>query len=171
MTYRHKDSGEIFTGGSIVHAGQRIFNPTSKQLSAAGYEPYTPAPHVPTLDEAKARKLEEIEAYDRSDTVNSFSYGGKDVWLDKATRVGLMNSLACEERCGHSDTVIWLGGMPVSLEIDFAQQLLTSVELYALGCYDRTARHKAAVAALDSVQAVNDYDHTTGYPEKVIIKL
>ena len=44
------------------------------------------------LTAAKAQKVEEIDAYDQSEAVNGFTLNGAVVWLDKATRVGLMNS-------------------------------------------------------------------------------
>ena len=37
--------------------------------------------------------LNKIAAYDRSETVNSFMLAGNRIWLDKATRVGLVNSI------------------------------------------------------------------------------
>lgn len=44
------------------------------------------------LKQAKTDKIAEITAYDTSDKVNGFVLNGLLVWLDKATRVGLMNS-------------------------------------------------------------------------------
>lgn len=44
------------------------------------------------LEEAKTEKIAEIAAYDTSSSVNGFILNGILVWLDKATRVGLMNS-------------------------------------------------------------------------------
>ena len=44
------------------------------------------------LEEAKSEKIAEITDYDTSDKVNGFMLNGLLVWLDKATRVGLMNS-------------------------------------------------------------------------------
>ena len=54
----------------------------------------TTAPHdaASVLSAAKTSMLAEITAYDSSSSVNSFLLNGMEVWLDKATRVGLMNS-------------------------------------------------------------------------------
>lgn len=154
-----------YPGGSITLDGRRIFNPTPGQLAAAGYQPVTPEEHTPTLDELRARKLAEIDTYDTSEAVNSFTLDGAQVWLDKATRVGLMNSLSCEKAAGRSTTTLWLGTTSLTLGIDLAMQLLAQVELYALECYNVTAAHRAAVAALTTPEAIAAYDHTTGYPE------
>ena len=52
------------------------------------------------LEQAKVNKIAEITAYDTSDKVNSFILNGQIVWLDKATRVGLMNSTTIERDLG-----------------------------------------------------------------------
>ena len=52
------------------------------------------------LKQAKVNKIAEIAAYDTSDKVNGFILNGQIVWLDKATRVGLMNSTTIERDLG-----------------------------------------------------------------------
>lgn len=156
-------------GGCIALDGRTVFNPTEVQLIAAGYEEEEEKPYVPTLEEVKARKIAEIEAYDMSEAVNGFILNGATVWLDKATRVGLMNSLNCEKAAGRTETTLWLDTTALTLNIDLALQLLAGVELYALACYNVTALHKAAVEVLESVEAVETYDHTAGYPERPTI--
>ena len=52
------------------------------------------------LEQAKVDKIAEISAYDTSDKVNGFILNGQIVWLDKATRVGLMNSTTIERDLG-----------------------------------------------------------------------
>ena len=43
-------------------------------------------PYEPTLEGVKSAKVNEIAVYDGSDAVNSFTLGGKRMWLDKDTR-------------------------------------------------------------------------------------
>ena len=52
------------------------------------------------LEQAKANKIAEIASYDTSDKINGFMLNGQIVWLDKATRVGLMNSTTIERDLG-----------------------------------------------------------------------
>lgn len=166
--YYTKD-GKRWFGDSIIVGERRVFNPTEEQLIAAGYEPHDIEPYVPTLEEVKARKIAEIDAYDTSDAVNSFVLNGASVWLDKATRVGLMNSLNCEKTAGRTQTTLWLGTTPITLNVDRAMELLAAVELYALECFGVTASHKAAVEALATPAEVEAYDFTKGYPDKLEI--
>ena len=43
--------------------------------------------HEYTIDELKEMKIAEINAYDKSDAVNSFTLAGKQIRLDRDTRV------------------------------------------------------------------------------------
>lgn len=120
----------------------------------------------PTAAEAKEIVSEAIAAYDTSDAVNSFTLQGRTVWLDKATRVGLVNSCNVEQAAGKTDTTLWYDGVKYEMPITTALSLLSQLELYALESYNATQSHLAAVAALDSVEEVCAYDYTAGYPEK-----
>lgn len=117
------------------------------------------------LEEAKAEKIAEIIAYDTSDKVNGFILNGLLVWLDKATRVGLMNSTTIAKAAGQETTTLWLGGLKLVVDCDNAIQLLSALEMYALECFNVTARHKAAVSELKSIEEVEVYDYKTGYPK------
>ena len=120
-----------------------------------------------SLEEAKEKVLEEITAYDLSDSVNAFILNGTSVWLDKATRVGLMNSTTIARSMGNKTTTLWLGDIRLEVDCDKAIQLLSALEMYALDCFNATAAHKAAVAALDTVEDVLAYDYTSNYPSKL----
>ena len=120
------------------------------------------------IDVIKEEAIEQITEYDQSEDVNSFTLQGKQMWLPKETRVGLVNSVTIEKNAGKETTVLWFGGEKYELPVDTALQMLSALELYALECYNVTAAHKAAVNALESVEDVVAYDYTQGYPEKLI---
>ena len=117
------------------------------------------------LEEAKAEKIAEITAYDTSDKVNGFILNGMLVWLDKATRVGLMNSTNIAKAAGQETTTLWLGGAKLVVDCDKAIQLLSALEMYALECFNVTASHKQAVSELMNLEDVEVYDYKTGYPK------
>lgn len=119
------------------------------------------------LATAKAQKIAEIEAYDASSAVNGFTLNGSLVWLDKATRVGLMNSTNIAKATGSATTTLWLGGARMVVPCDKAIQLLSALEMYALGCFNVTASHKAAVEAMTTLDEVLAYDYKQGYPEQL----
>lgn len=117
------------------------------------------------LEEAKTEKIAEITAYDTSDKVNGFMLNGLLVWLDKATRVGLMNSTTIAKAAGQGTTTLWLKGIKLVVDCDKAIQLLSALEMYALECFNVTASHKAAVGELKTIGEVEAYDYKTGYPK------
>ena len=130
---------------------------------------HSSSPHdaAAVLSEAKTSMLAEITAYDASSSVNSFLLNGMEVWLDKATRVGLMNSTTIAKSMGQEKTNLWLGSYQLEVDCDKAIQLLSALEMYALECFNVTAEHKKAVSELDNIEAVLTYDYKSGYPEKL----
>lgn len=118
-----------------------------------------------TVEEAKEMLIAEITDYDTSSSVNGFVLNGLLVWLDKATRVGLMNSTTIAKAAGKETTTLWLGGLKLVVDCDKAIQLLSALEMYALECFNVTASHKAAVCKLKSIEEVEAYDFKTGYPK------
>ena len=119
------------------------------------------------LSAAKTTMLAEITDYDSSVAVNSFLLNGMEVWLDKATRVGLMNSTTIAKSMGQEKTTLWLGSYQLEVECDKAIQLLSALEMYALECFNVTAAHKKAVSELDNIDGVLTYDYKSGYPDKL----
>ena len=117
------------------------------------------------LKQAKVDKIAEIAAYDTSDKVNGFVLNGLLVWLDKATRVGLMNSTTIAKASGQETTTLWLGGMKLVVDCDKAIQLLSALEMYALECFNVTASHKQAVSELTTIEEVEAYGYKAGYPK------
>lgn len=117
------------------------------------------------LEQAKADKIAEITAYDTSSSVNGFMLNGLLVWLDKATRVGLMNSTSISKAAGMEKTTLWLGDVKLVVDCDKAIQLLSALEMYALECFNVTASHKAAVSELTTIEEVEAYDYKAGYPK------
>ena len=116
---------------------------------------------------AKQQKLAEIDAYDTSSAVNGFSLNGITVWLDKSTRVGLMNSTTITKAMGQPTTTLWLGESKMEVPCDTAIQLLSALEMYALECFNVTAAHKKAVSELTTIEEVEKYDITAGYPAQL----
>lgn len=113
----------------------------------------------------KNAMLDYIEKYDASSSVNSFLLNGMEVWLDKATRVGLMNSTTIAKASGQKTTTLWLGGLKLVVDCDKAIQLLSALEMYALQCFNVTASHKATVGELNTIEEVEAYNYKTGYPK------
>lgn len=172
MNKRYIKNG-VFASDTIELDGCVVCNPTEDMLIKAGYKEYQePVPtEAEKLEQAKADKLAEIAAYDTSSSVNGFMLNGLLVWLDKATRVGLMNSTTIAKAAGQETTTLWLKCTKLVVDCDKAIQLLSALEMYALECFNTTASHKAAVSELKSIEEVEAYDYKTGYPKMLEMRV
>ena len=179
---RYIKDGIIKTRNQIVIKGQRTikdkdgnekvvgtntYNPTEEMILADGWEEYVTPTYEPTIDDYRKRKKDEIARYDSSDEVNAFYMQGQRMWLDKATRAGLMLRLQAEQSMGKETTTLWYGSHQFELPMANAFQMLYALELYASQCYDNTQRHLAAVDTLESKEEIEAYDYRTGYPEEL----
>lgn len=156
--YDYKPSMDLVLN-DILSSGEQASMEEIKEISEGlGAEP---------LGYMKKAMLAYIEKYDASSSVNSFLLNGMEVWLDKATRVGLMNSTTIAKSMGQQKTTLWLGSYQLEVDCDKAIQLLSALEMYALECFNVTAAHKKAVSELDNIEGVLTYDYKSGYPEKL----
>lgn len=120
-----------------------------------------------TIEQAKIEMKSRIIGYDSSEEVNIFSIQGLNVWLDKATRSGLKLRFEAEQAMGQENTILWYNNMQFPLLVKDAIQMLYAIEIYASACYDNTQRHLAEVDRLESIEDIDAYDYTAGYPEKL----
>lgn len=120
--------------------------------------------HEYGLEELKEMKVSEIRAYDSSQEVNRFYLSDIPMWLDKATRVGLISSITAQQKAGQTETTLWYESNSVVLPIDKAISMLNALELYAIECYNNTAMHIASIQGLPTIGEVTAYNYRTGYP-------
>ncbi len=156
--YNYKPSMDLVLS-DIMASGEKASMEEIKAI-CEGFE-------VEPLEYMRKALLEYIEKYDASSSVNSFLLNGASVWLDKATRVGLMNSTTIAKSMGSETTTLWLGEVKLEVDCDKAIQLLSALEMYALECFNVTAAHKKAVSALESIEDVLAYNFTANYPSKL----
>lgn len=163
------DNGEYYDGGSIVIGDRRYLSPSDEILREAGYHEVLPA--EPTAEEllaaAKSVKVAEIEEYDASSAVNEFLLGGVPMWLDAQTRQQLRVSIEAYQATGTESVTKWFGGKEFTFPTSAWLTMLNALEVYAAEALNVTESHKAAVMALGSVEDVESYDITQGYPQKL----
>ena len=154
---------------TVEKDGGITINPTDEMLFEDGWEVYTqPEPtKEELLERAKRYKKRDIEHYDSSSEVNEFYMSDVPMWLDKATRTGLMLRFNSELAVKKQETTLWYGNISIPLQLNTAIQMLYALEVYASACYDRTQAHLAAIDALETIEEVESYDYKVGYPEKL----
>lgn len=179
---RYIKEGIIKTRNQIVIKGQRTikdkdgndkvvstntYNPTEEMILADGWVEYVTPVYEPTIEDYRQRKKDEILRFDSSKEVNEFRIKGISVWLDKATRAGLMLRFQAEKAVGKEDTTLWYEGHQFELTIDAAMQMLYMIENYASACYDNTQRHLSVIDNLSTKDELDSYDYRAGYPDKL----
>ena len=115
----------------------------------------------------RAKKLALIHDYDKSEAVNSFFLNGERMWLDKNTRVGLVNSTQVAKAAGSEYIALWVNDKSYNVHCDTMLQMLTVLELYAMKCYNITSEHIANVNALKDLNRIYNYNYTKGYPKRL----
>lgn len=123
--------------------------------------------HERTLEEAKKEKIQEIDNYDKSDAVNSFTINGQSMWLSVEEREQLASQISANEAVERENMTRWFGGVSYTFPIATWKQMLVALEVYAGDALNITEWHKSSVNALDTIEAVDAYDYTTDYPEKL----
>lgn len=118
----------------------------------------------------KAVRKMQIQGYDNSEKVNLFYFDGTALWLDKATRVGLVNSITIEKKARRSTTCLWFGSYNVQINVDVALDILSQLELYAHECYNVTAQHLVQIDRCNTVEELMTFDICADYPEILQLK-
>lgn len=129
----------------------------------------TPAPiHVRTLEDAKYEKLQAIDSYDKSSSVNEFTINGEQTgWFTPDERSNYRSSIDAAKLVGLETLSFFVGDMLLTVTPTQAEYMLAQVQLYADQCYIVTQQHRMAVRGLETIEAVDAFDITAGYPEKI----
>lgn len=121
-----------------------------------------------TLELAKEGLCKQIDFYNESDEVNSFSINGIDMWLTVNERQQIATQISASEAIGREIMTRWYNGIEFTFPLTLWKQMLVALEVYAGDALNVTEAHKAAVNALETIEDVDAYDYHTGYPQKLI---
>lgn len=123
--------------------------------------------HIFTLEEVKEHTLYNIQRFDKSEYVNSFSLNGDNIWLDKNLRVSIANTVAIKKDKNIEKSSIWYNNKEYILPVDFILDMLDDVEIYADTCNSVTQKHIANVKVMTDIDEIDNYDYTLNYPTKL----
>ena len=164
----------VYTFGAIGtfrtnSGGLFIGVPTKKQLASWGFEEIVnpKSTQEELLEQTRAIKLAELEAHDSSPNVNGFTLNGVPMWLDYATRQQLRTSIEAYQAQGIEQVTKWFGGVQFTFRTSVWLQMLNMLEVYASEALNVTESHKDAINSLGSISDIEEYDFTSGYPNKV----
>lgn len=154
-----KELGNILEDGTQLYRYHNAKN--EEEILNNGWLPYE------NIDEEKQEKIQQVIEYDKSIDVNSFFIGSIQAWIDRDTRVSLMNSTTILKNAGQETTTLWLNNMPFVISCELLIQMLGMLEIYALQCYNVTEQHKANINNLTNIEEIQNYDFKLNYPEKL----
>lgn len=110
--------------------------------------------------------IDKITKYDVSENVNLFYLQGNPMWLNDIKRTSLIKSTNIRKSQGAITTVLWDDdNNKYDIPVDMALNMLNTLEMYALDCYNMTAQHKKNISEMDSIEDVLNYDYMAGYPK------
>lgn len=124
----------------------------------------------PLLFDLKNILLSLQKEYDNSHEINCFKINNKIVWLDKTTRISILDYLN-REKSNIETTTIWFNNFYIEIEVNKAITLLKSVDRYAKQCFDNTHKHYIEINQLETIEDCLQYDITAGYPDILNITL
>jgi hypothetical protein len=166
MSEEHLRFKEQYPGVSIKEWIELTKNP----------EPEAPSEEM-LLKSAIRRKIELINEYDSSPHVNEciLSYNGNNInyWASKSERNDL--KIAVQDYINAGETLYRLDlrelGLSISIPCELLINMLSALEVYAIKCYNKTTDHLYNIKSLETIEEVENYDHTSGYPNKLVFDL
>ena len=169
---RYRKNNIYYTEGHILSyriQSNKIFTgiPTEQQLLDWGFQEVKEEPKEQTLDEIKYNKINELNNYDQSNAVNSFTINNQVLWLDSQSRQQLRTSLDAYKALNRNTVSKWFNGVEFTFPLDTWYNMLNALEVYAGDALNITEQHRAIINKLDNIDDINNYDFTTDYPKKL----
>lgn len=163
--------------GEEKEVKSHVYNPTHEMLLENGWAEYIPTTSNIELTEhqlyqkAIARKLYDLEEYDNSSKVNDciIIYQGQELhyWANKTERSNLKVAIQDCLAVGRTEYRLDLrdNGISIILPCELLLQIMATLEVYAIDCYNKTTDHIYAIKALATLEEVEAYDFKVGYPK------
>lgn len=124
--------------------------------------------HVRNIEDAKNEMIGKIEQYDHSGDVNGFTINNSiEAWFTPSERSNYRSSIDAAKLLGLDSLSFYVGDVMLDIKPSIAEGMLAQIQLYADQCFIVTKQHKAAVEALQTIEEVDNYDYTAGYPSKM----
>lgn len=120
------------------------------------------------LAKAKRELERRIDRYDKSNEVNGFTVNNTiEGWFTPEERSDYRSSIDAAKTLNIETLSFYVGDIPLTVTTQQADYMLAQIQLYANACFMVTKQHKITVKGLTTIEEVNAYDYTIGYPDKL----
>lgn len=120
------------------------------------------------LEDVRDQKLQSLADYDKSSAVNNFTINGVlNAWFTPEERSNYSNSIQAAKLLNMDTLMFAVGTHVLQVPTSSAEVMLASIQLYADACYMVTKQHELTISSLQSIEEIDEYDFTTGYPQQL----
>lgn len=160
-----KDGIIKFQNQILIKHGEftQIINPPEHKILEDGWVEYVET--IDNFDYEKKNMLLNAENFSNSANIKVFYINDEPFWFNNIERITLKHKILAEIEKAQSTTNIWYNGTEYFFDIDFFNQILTEVEIYASKCFDTTQRNLNEIKNLSSIEELENFDFTKNYPE------
>lgn len=160
--YTHDASSYLRYGyKAIVESGAR-----TSHFSLEETEKEIIVKYFQTVEDIRALKLEALDTYDTSSKVNTFIIQGTHMWLDGLDRCKLEQGVKDCIKKGREIYGLCIPDVGVlDMPCEKVLEMLAEIDVYAVDCFKNTFLHREAIKNLATIEEIDAYDFTTGYPE------
>lgn len=117
------------------------------------------------LADTIAEKISELTTY--SDNLKCFIINDKNVTLSSESQNNLRNIIDSEISLGDTELTEWFDGVSYTYTLEEWDRYLSQYEIYLHNVNNVMEHHKVNIRALTTIDDVNNYDYTTGYPTQL----
>ena len=119
------------------------------------------------LADAISEKIEALELYVESDDKQGFKINDITIVLNSESRNKLRNIINSEIVMGDTNLTEWYNGVSYTYTLEEWDRYLSQYEIYLHNVTNVMEQHKVNIRSLTTIDDVNNYDYTTGYPTQL----
>lgn len=119
----------------------------------------------------KTSKIEEIERYANSASINNFTINEIQTWFSPIERSNYKQSVDSAKLLDVNTVSFFVNDTLLEVPTEELDKMLARIKLYIDQCAIVTKQHILAVEKMEDIEEIKNYDFTIGYPEKLIFNI
>lgn len=159
---------EDSTRGKYVPLSKAQVEYLKRHQSATAYEVWhmtEQQPYTPTIEDIRVQKIAEIETYNNSDEVNSFTFMGRKMWVSLQERIAFRQAVEAKIALGIESITLPIEGlMSTPLPCATVKAMLDRLEVYASDADTKIKYHESVIRGLKNEEEINKYNYKEGMP-------